>query len=488
MKHKILPLLFLAVALITCSKDNPASPDPPEEEQTFIPKDHPISVRNTGGMAEFYNRESGESFTPRGVNYFYIIPTPERHLEDRFFGVGEFDESRIRTDFQELEDYGYNVVRIFLDTCSSGLGCTGSQDEDGLNPSYLDNIKRTMDLAKEAGIYLLLTSNDLPSQGGYTQIADEAISKNFGPYRNVQFLSAKGIEAFQIYWDDLLKGLAERDAAFDAIFAWSLLNEQWYFRTDPPFSLTSGIVTTANGSSYNMASQSDKKRMAVEGMVYFVDSIRDVIDEYDPDAMVTMVFFEPDYPNPLRQGDFRFVETEPLLHEADLDFFDFHGYPGVTQLSQIAENFGMNGYTQKPIIMGEYGAFLDRYPQRDDAVEAVQGWVAQSCEEGYGGWLYWGMYRAPVAIGDATWGFMDDEQQMMEALSPVSQPDPCDSSFLPPENIALGKSATASRSLGEGPPSNALDGNKDTSWQSGGDTPQWIEIDLGQATMVGEIS
>lgn len=483
----LLIVLFVFSGIISCSKDNPASPEPSEEEETFIPKEHPVGVRSAGGDAEFYHKGTGEKFIPRGVNYFYIVPKPEGGLEDRFFGMNEFDESRVRSNFQELADHGYNVVRIFLDTCSSGVGCVGFPDEDGLNPPYLDNIKRTMDLAKEAGIHLLLTSNDLPSQGGYIQIADEGLSEEFGPYRNVQFLSAKGIEAFQKYWDDLMKGLAERDAAFDAVFAWSLLNEQWYFRTDPPFSLNSGMVTTANGITYNMASQSQKKRMAVEGMVYYVDSIREVIDKYDPDALVTMGFFEPDYPNPLRQGDFRYVETEPLLHEADLDFFDFHGYPGETQLSQITENFGMNGYTQKPIIMGEYGAFLDRYPELDDAIEAVQGWVAQSCEKGYDGWLYWGLYRAPVAIGDATWGFMDDEQKMMEALSPIDQPDPCDSSYLPPENIVFGKSASASNSLADGPPSNAIDGNKNTSWQSGRDAPQWLEIDLEQVFTIERI-
>lgn len=485
---RIFVLLIMALGLFACGKENPASIDPPEKEESFIPKNHAVGVRNSGGQAEFFKKETGETFIPKGVNYFYIVQKPEGGLEDRFFGTGEFDESRVRSDFKELTDKGYNVVRIFLDTCSSGSGCIGNPDGDGLNHAYLDNIKRTMDLAKETGIYLLLTSNDLPSQGGYVQLADEAISDQFGPYRNVQFLSAKGVEAFQKYWRDLLDGLAERDAAFDAVFGWSLLNEQWYFRTDPPFSLNSGMVTTANGSTYNMSSQSDKKQMAVRGMVYFIDSIREVIDEYDPDALVTMGFFEPDYPNLLRQGDFRYVETEPLLHEADLDFFDFHGYPGETQLSQIAENFGMNGYSQKPVIMGEYGAFLDRFPDLDDAIEAVQGWVAQSCEEGFGGWLYWGMYRAPVAIGDATWGFMDDEQQMMNALSPVTQPDPCDSSFLPPENIALRKSATASQSLAEGPPSKAVDGNKDTSWQSGGDAPQWVEIDLGRPYKIEGIS
>ena len=483
----ILINIFFSTGNISCEKNSPVSDDSMDDGLSYEIKDHPIDIRSTGGEAEFYNKKTDSTFVPRGVNYFYIVTKPEGGLEDRFFGVNHFDESRVRSDFQELAEKGYNVVRIFLDSCNSGNGCMGNPNGDGLNPAYLDNIKRTMDLAKETGIHLILTSNDLPGGGGYVEIGDQAISEEFGPYRNVQFLSGKGVKAFQLYWSDLMRGLAERDAAFDAEFAWSLLNEQWYFKNDPPFSLNSGMVTTANGNTYNMSSQTDKKRMAVEGMVYFIDSIREVIDEYDPDALVTMGFFVPGYPNPLRQGDNRYVETEPLLYEANLDFFDFHGYPGNARLQNLAENFGIQSYDQKPIIMGEYGAFLDRYPDLGDAIEAVQAWVAQSCMEGYDGWLYWGLYRAPEAIGDATWGFMDNEKEMMDELSPVNQPDPCSSTFLPPENIALDKPATASQSLPDGQPSNAVDGNMDTSWQSGGDVPQWIEIDLEKQYRIEEI-
>jgi hypothetical protein len=477
--------------MVSCKNGTPVSNDPPDEgtdplPDPFVPAEHPIGIRTVDGEAQFFSRETGEQFVPRGMNYFYIVSRPGGGFEDRFFGVSEFDPVRVRADFEEVAEKGYNVVRIFLDTCSSGTGCIG-RDEGGLNEAYLRNIKRTMEIAAETGIQLILTSNDLPSQGGYVQIADEAISSQFAPYRNVQFLSDKGVEAFRLYWDDLLRGLTEIDAPLETVMAWSLLNEQWYFRNEPPFSLSSGSVQTANGRSYNMASEADKKRMAVDGMVYFIDSIREVIDQYDPNALVTMGFFWPDYPNPLRQGDFRYVETQPLLFEADLDFFDFHAYSEAGPIEQIAENFGMTGYSDKPVIMGEYGVFVHQIDELDVAVETTVEWMAQSCRQGFDGWLYWGLYRAPIAIGDASWSFKDGEGEMMNALSPVEMPDPCDESLLPPENIAAGKDVSASRSLAEGPPSHAVDGDGNTSWQSGSGAPQWIEIDLGELYDIDEV-
>lgn len=55
-------------------------------------------------------------------------------------------------------------------------------------------------------------------------------------------------------------------------------------------------------------------------------------------------------------------------------------------------------------------------------------------------------------------------------------------------NIALGKPATASRSIPEAPPSAAVDGASETQWNSGGGPPQWIEIDLGSPETIGGIS
>jgi hypothetical protein len=54
-------------------------------------------------------------------------------------------------------------------------------------------------------------------------------------------------------------------------------------------------------------------------------------------------------------------------------------------------------------------------------------------------------------------------------------------------NLALGKAVSASSALGDGPASNAVDGDADTSWNSGAEPPGWIEVDLGSAVEIGEV-
>jgi hypothetical protein len=61
----------------------------------------------------------------------------------------------------------------------------------------------------------------------------------------------------------------------------------------------------------------------------------------------------------------------------------------------------------KPVIMGEYGAFIDRYADIDSAALNIQQWVGQSCELGFGGWLYWAHHPASFSVGDATWALTD---------------------------------------------------------------------------------
>jgi hypothetical protein len=447
---------------------------------------HDIQITTYEGQTVFWNEKADKQFIPRGVNYFWIVPS-DYGLQDRFFGVGIFDEEQTRHDFHELKSKGYNVVRFFMDNCNNDPICIGNTEGKGLNGDYIDNIVRTMEIARDQGIYLLLTSNDLPDDGGYWDLSNQGANDQFEEYRNAHYLTSKGIESAQLYWGDLLRALSERNAPFETVFAWSLLNEQWYFYDNPPFNLTSGMVTCANEKTYDMSSMADKKGMALEGIRYYIKSVRSVIDQYDPDALVTMGFFVPDYPNPMRTGDFRYVETAGLLTSADLDFFDFHAYPGDEPLNLIAENFGITGYDSKPVIMGEFGAFIDRYATIDDATEAVQAWMAQSCQYGYDGWLYWGLYRAPEEIGDATWGFYDAEEQMFDSLSPELYPDACDENLLPPENIALDKDVTASVSISGEEPENVVDGNYTSQWGAGDYASQWVEIDLGAEYDIGII-
>jgi hypothetical protein len=199
-----------------------------------------------------------------------------------------------------------------------------------------------------------------------------------------------------------------------------------------------------------------------------------------------MGFFVPDYPNPNRQGDFRYVETAPLLANAPLDFFDFHGYPVDDNFMPVAENYGLISYAAKPVVLGEVGAFINRYFSAESAGRAIRSWIAESCQFGFDGFLYWGLYRAPEAIGDATWSLLDEDQHLLRTFSEAELPDPCDPALLPPQNLALNKSVTASNFLAEERPEFAVDGQP-TQWGAGAHPVQWIEIDLGQPFEIGRV-
>jgi hypothetical protein len=116
------------------------------------------------GVGEFYYIHTGETFIPRGANYVFV-PHGDRY-ETELLRVGLYDPGRTRDDFARLAEMGYNTVRVFLDHCSVGPNCISRADQPGLNPAYLDNIADMTLAARQAGIYILFTANDLPDGGG----------------------------------------------------------------------------------------------------------------------------------------------------------------------------------------------------------------------------------------------------------------------------------------------------------------------------------
>jgi len=441
---------------------------------------HPHPLRIEGD--DFVSRTSGASVIIRGTNYFNIVPTPQG-LQDRFFSPAVYDHDEIAADFNRLHDAGYNTVRLFLDSCNGGRDCIGNPDGTGLNGAYLDVITQVMNLAADSGMMLLLTSNDLPEQGGYWDISDRDNAGVFPGYRNSHYLTPSGTEAAVAYWTDLLDGLAGRAARFDTVLGWSILNEEWMFTDQYPLNLDDGVVTTKTGG-YDMSDPAQKRQMVTDNVRTYIDAVAAVIKQHDPDGLVTMGFFAPQFPNPTTIGGDWYVDTAPLVADSALDFFDFHAYLGSDiTVAQLAENFGVTD--AKPVVMGEVGAFISQYPDSTDIARQLQQFIADSCDAGFDGWLQWGYLRAPAAIGDATWALTDNDGALLHDLSPASWPDPCTPNIANP-NLAAGAAVTASQSLPEEPAANAVDGTP-AQWGSGGDAPQWIEIDLGAPTPVSEV-
>ena len=470
-------LALLAVAALLTSGCT-ASPDPSPTSTGGESARHPIQVVD-GGFVDF---RTGQPFAVRGTNYFTIVSAGGR-LQDHFFSPTVFDAATVEADFRALSERGYTTVRLFMDSCSVGPDCISRVGVDGLNRAYLESIAETMRIAKRTGVFLLLTSNDLPDGGEYTGIAYRSDPSEFEGYRNSVFLTAAGAEAAAAYWDDLLTGLAALGAPFESVLAWSIVNEMWVFKEQPPLTLRSGILRGADGGSYDMADAGQRRGLVLAGFSHYLDSVAAVIRSHDPDGLVTSGFFAPQFPNPTSTGGDWYVDTAPLLGTVDLDFFDFHAYPGgdIT-LAKLAENFGMTATPGVPVVMGEAGAFLHDFRTVESAALALQQWVAQSCEAGFDGWLHWGYLRAPVAIGDATWGLVDDGGYLLDVLAPANWPDPCTPTLADP-NLARSGTATASNSLPDEPPAAAIDGDPGTQWGSGGDGPQWFEVHFPASTV-----
>lgn len=451
------------------------------------PPDHPIGVRLGSGGGELYDRRSEETFVMRGVNYTIRAPVG-RGFENRVFAVDVWDPERFATDVQSLVDRGYNTVRLWIDSCSDGAACLTQTGVDGLNTEYLDNLSEGIRIAKEHDIFLLLTSNDIPDGGGYGTAANATAGGQFAGYRNAHFLTAAGVEAATRYWQDILAALRERDAPTDTVVAWSLLNEMWVFEDQPPLSLDSGEVIAANGETYDMASEEGKRRLVADGFNHYIATVGAAIIDMDPTALVTTGFFHPKFPHPSRLGDSWYVDTASLLESASLDFFDFHAYPGVElTLQEYTENFGAIGYTEKPVIMGEVGAFQFAYGSPAEALPAIARFIADSCELGWDGWLYWEYYR-PDAASDSTWGFTDDNGLLMDALAPVNQADACDASEMAPKDLAHGQDIAASQEIADEPATHAVDGAIETIWGAGAGPPQWIEVTLETSSTVSEVA
>jgi hypothetical protein len=459
----------------------PATETPTETNSpTPLPPEHRIGIRVVDGKGEFYDRLNGAKFIPRGNNYIRLA------LQDSLsggvityhstFNVGAYDPILAEESLQRMHAEGYNVVRVFLNgNCKNA--CIG-EPAGGLSKTYLANVTDFLRKAKSENIFVILTIDGEPGTPDYINLLNTTWSESFGG-TNANYLREGGILVARRFWQDLIDDLVAQQAPLDAILAYELRNELFFELDSPPFTPSAGIVETANGQTYDMASATDRQRMMDENLVVWIDQIRAAIVEHDPTALVTVGFFPPDAPNPWASAP-RFIRTYPAVWQSSIDFIDFHPYPGGYSLDKLVENFGMSGLENKPIIMGEFGAARSTYATAAKTAQALHDWQVESCQYGFDGWLLWTWDTDEQAD---FYNGLTDEGQIDQALAPINRPDACIPEDFPffERNVALGKVVRASRSLFSNPASNAVDGTTEDWWGAGDFAPQWIEIDLGEA-------
>ena len=425
---------------------------------------HVIGVRVRNGAGELFDRRTGKPFVVRGANYLQLDLTGSGPLYDGLFDPRGVPLARVRADFARMRTFGFNTVRVFLDLARGDrIGSAA-----GLSPAYVGRVAAVFKLAKTAGLLLIPTVNEWDGEVGYRAAIPR---RTFGGDFNGLYLTGEGIKAASRFYLDLIRGLRKRKVPLAVVLAWELRNEQFFERNLPPFSLPSGRVQTANGRTYDLGEPAAKDRMADEGLRYFVARVRAAIRSVDPGVPVTMGFF-----NPQPAKDPRLVRTAPELASSALDFFDFHYYPGgPTSLAAAAGLFGMVGYTRKPILLGEYGAFKTAYSSPAEGAAALVDLQVESCRQGFDGWLYWLWDER----SDELWTGRDGDDAINRAMSVAQRPDPCAYGSSTVHELARGRPARASVSGAGSGPELAFDGDAQNGWIAGQDPPQWIEVDLG---------
>jgi hypothetical protein len=399
--------------------EHPTSSAPPTQTPIPIP-DHIIGVRAVDGVGEFYDRRTGERFVPRGANYLYMGEIREVHgtasyIENATFDTNHYDPQRTEIALSGMQKHGYNTVRVFITDSTHGVVGFSTRVEDG----YMDNLAEFLTRAKAHEIFVIFTIDWLPG-GVYGEIMNRHCCDTFGT-TTVQMLTKGGVDATALLFQDVFRELHRRGAPTEYILAYQLRNEAYFDTKVPPFTLNAA-VTTANGKSYDMSNKDEWIAMIDEGIVHFIDTVRAEIHEVDPTALVTIGFFVPQRPNPVNIGDPRLVETEKAIWESSADFIDLHAYPGFNfTLKKTVENFKINGMEEKPIIMGEFGAFKSQFSTAQRSVTALQDWQIESCQYGFDGWLLWHWDTVDANI----WNALDADELIARTLSPLEMPDPC---------------------------------------------------------------
>jgi hypothetical protein len=370
-----------------------------------------IAIRAGRPHARFVVKKTGEPFFVKGFNYVRL-----RHSHATFEAAtrttpAHYDAQAAAAMLETLRRCGYNTVRVFI--CGrhpKDPGIAGNFDTTrGLYRPYLDNFADFLDRARRHGVYVLPTFGDgeLPRNAYYHEkLAGLPRSKN------AVYFTREGIEAKKEYVTEFLRFIAERDPGLLTALLGVQCQNELYVRGDQwPFDRREGTFTGVDGTTYDLSDASQRQALADDGLRLYHAALARAIKAIDPELLVTEGLFalravgqslathQGIWPGSSR--DPRFPPTLLSLGRGELDFLDVHFYRTRPQ-ETVAEAFEKDMESslldapemspvrrEKPIIVGEFGAF--RHVEGDFAharenLLAIRDVILQ---RRFNGMLYW---------------------------------------------------------------------------------------------------
>ncbi len=188
-----------------------------------------------------------------------------------------------------------------------------------------------------------------------------------------EYMVEGSIQAKEIYVGEIIRSIRDRDPGLlSTIFTYEIRNEIHANTTQKPFSLTSGIVTTAIGD-YDMGIPAERQAAYDDNVTHWMNRAIAALKAEDPDALATSSIFAysavgksaamndagllPVDATP----DRRWPVLPSVLMATNVDFISIHHYISSSNWSQALESSGWDALdkTLKPFLAGEYGMRRD---------------------------------------------------------------------------------------------------------------------------------
>jgi hypothetical protein len=418
-----------------------------------------IGVRVVDGDGEFYRVATGETWVPRGTNLIRF----ERGGAEGMISPSAVDWDWTEARFEEIAGTGFNVVRVFHEMCLDSVDCVGASGER-ISDGFLDNAVEYLHRASAHGLHVMFSSNDLPPDSWYVHNGfDEGES---------EFVSAGNVEAHRAYHTDFIRGLLERDAPMDWLWAYELRNEYTYQTDWPPWNWDEGLFTAANGQTYDMSRPQDRRALSADSLVYWADEMTAEVKSLEPDLLVSIGLLLPDdHLDTLSDpADPRWLISGDFHDRTAVDFVDIHG--AMPSVILAHKQWNLPADKTMPIVVGE---FAGDFSSPDIVAGAAAEWQAATCQAGFDGWLTW------------HWGTTAGTP-IEAALSPDRNPDPCIRPDVEVQQVSWRKPVRASQSEAKRyGPRHLVDNDPESYWSAGDGGPQWAEIDLRERVDIGMV-
>ena len=372
-----------------------------------------IAAQANVSNPKFYNTQTGATFTPTGSNYIPLdwVDGIPYHTT---FNTAHYDSDAAEEALSKMQRDGYNVVRVFLDRgdpVHQNLGEYSFAGQYSRNVAQLyqpcvDDFIDFLRRARSHNIYVIPTCDFFPNNQYYWDVCGSDIPANVDNM-NILLLSQGGISAKKIYLEQLVQSVKDAEpngALLSTVFSWELTNEVAIVVDGKPFKLESGLVTTADGQTYDMAIDADRQQCLDSNIVNWANQCVAAVNAVDPEAMISVSVYTYSAVNRTGPNGVRPITYYPeetrfparpliLLEYSTLDYVDVHTYPNGSDYS-FTDDLASSEYstwnqTKKPLLMGEYGAHINPYPSIEEAAEAMISHRDQARTLGFEGELFW---------------------------------------------------------------------------------------------------